>query len=464
MNFLLIVCDQLRADCVGPGRFQPSRTPHLDALEATGLAFDRAYTATPLCCPARQAFLSGQRPEVFGALWNYDQGIPAQVLEPSPDHWPARFTAAGYRTGYLGKWHVHPTKGPKDFGFEDEVGDADYAAFRERAHPGANPGGGWFGGVDPVPVEDSMTHWLAARAIDLMRGYAGSGAPWLLRLDFHEPHLPCRPCEPFASRWSAADARMWPSFRERFDGKPAMQRRMLRTWGIEGKSWDDWAPAVARYLAVIEQMDDAIGLVLGELRRLGLEDDTVVAFTTDHGDMGGSHRMIDKHCAMYEDIVRVPMVVRWPGRTRPGTRTDAWSINMTDLAATLLAHLDPSHEAPADARPLQPVLDGAVPADWRDAAIATYNGQQFGLYTQRMIRRGEWKYIWNLADEDELYDLRNDPWEMENRIADPALAFLRAELRQHLWDELRAWGDTSTGNPWLRDQLLGPGADAGTFC
>ena len=456
-NVLLIVCDQLRFDCMGPARFQPTRTPHLDALEASGMAFDAAFTPTPLCCPARQAMLSGARPETFGSLWNYDQGLPANALEPDRSFWPARLAEAGYRTGHVGKWHVHPTKSPRDFGLHDEVLDADYLRFRGAKHGEARAPGGWLGGTDPVPLEDSMTHWYAERAMELLDKYAADpdGRPWLLRLDFHEPHLPCCPAEPFASRTSAADARKWPSLDDDFANKPYIQQQNIRTWKLDGMTWVDWAPAVARYMALIEQMDDAIGRLLARLEARGLADDTVVVFTTDHGDMGGGHRMIDKHYVMYDDIVRVPLVVRWPGVTPAGARSDAFVLNMTDLAMTLLRMLDPAAPEIHDARALQPLLDGAPPpADWRDAVVSTYNGQQFGLYTQRMLRDRRWKYVWNLTDVDELYDMQEDPAELVNRIDDPALRPMLATMRERLWHELESWGDYPPKSPWLRAQLL----------
>jgi arylsulfatase A-like enzyme len=171
--------------------------------------------------------------------------------------------------------------------------------------------------------------------------------------------------------------------------------------------------------------------------------------------MGGGHRMIDKHYVMYDDIVRVPLLVRWPGVTRPGSRSDAFVLNMTDLAMTLLRKLDPATPQIHDARALQPLLDGSPPpADWRDAVVSTYNGQQFGLYTQRMLRDRRWKYIWNLTDVDELYDLQEDPAELVNRVDDPALRPMLATMRQRLWHELESWGDYPPKSQWLRAQLL----------
>lgn len=453
-NILFILSDQHRADCVGYADAYPVRTPNIDRIAAEGMRFDRAFTPIPLCCPARQALINGRRPETFGALWNYDNGLPIPALAPTEYSWVRELKAADYRTGYVGKWHVNPTHDPRSFGFDDYI-EREYGAFREARHPGSALQLEWMGVTDPVPVTDSRTHWMADRAVELIYRYENEGASWHLRLDFHEPHLPCNPCEPFASLYDPAAVPQWAGFEESFRDKPYIQQQQLRNWSYENLEWKDWAPAVARYYGIITQMDDAIGKVIAELEARGILDDTIVVYSTDHGDMCGSHRMMDKHYVLYDDIVRVPLAIRWPGGIQAGTRSDAFVYNCLDLAPTILDILELPSAGVFHGRSLRPILQGSTPPDWRQQVVSTYNGQQFGLYVQRMLRDESWKYIWNPTDVDELYDLSGDPHELDNRIHDPSCRSIIADMRKRLVEELTAVDDGMvTRSKWMRDQLL----------
>lgn len=286
--------------------------------------------------------------------------------------------------------------------------------------------------------------------------------PWHMALHFAEPHLPCRPSGRFATMYDPAAVPEWDGFRETFAGKPYIQRQQLYSWGIERFGWDDWAPIVARYYGVISQLDEAIGRVLAALETCGAAEDTVVIFTADHGDMCGSHRMMDKHYILYDDVVRVPLVIRlpdWRQGSETGRVCDRFVYNFLDLAPTLLELLNLPDADPGNlqGRSLVPLLkggDGSAGGDWRDAVVSTYNGQQFGLYNQRMIRTERWKYIWNPTDIDEMYDLHADPAELDNRIGRWAHDAVVTELRRRLYEQLTADGDPLVGNEWMRRQLL----------
>lgn len=466
-NVLLITADQLRYDCIGASGKYPVATPHLDALAAQGAFFTAAYSHFPVCGPARQSLLNGRRPETFGGLWNAGGGMPVASLEPHHYSWPRALAASGYDTAFLGKWSVHPKLGPDVFGYASVVGEADYKRFAVEHYPGVTYTNGFFGEPDPIPLPHARTHWLAARAAEQLERLRDGGKPWHMALHIPEPHLPCRPAGRFDGMYDPEEVPEWDGFRETFANKPYIQRQQLHSWGVERFDWDDWAPIVARYYSVVSQMDEAVGIVLDALERLGMADDTLVVFTADHGDMCGSHRMMDKHYIMYDDVVHVPLIVRLPGRTRPGTRCDRFVYSLLDLAPTVLdlAGLSDADSDGLHGRSLLPLLTdnmtdvkGGTASGtmrWRDAIVASYNGQQFGLYTQRMIRTVDWKYVWNLTDTDELYDLRRDPAELVNRIGDPAESGRVAELRRRLYDTLRADGDPAVSNDWMRRQLLG---------
>lgn len=452
-NLLIIVADQQRYDCIGFSRDYPVKTPNIDRLAAEGVWFTHAYTPIPVCCPARQAFLNGRRPETFGALWNYGIALEVPALSPQEYSWVRDLKALGYESSFIGKWSGHPTFGPVAYGFDHCVGLADYTRYRQDKYPDVSYKEGWLGEVDPVPYEDNISHWLANKAIVQIKG-APRDKPWHVRLDFPGPHLPCRPSKEFASMYSPNEIPPWRSFNETFHNKPYIQKQQLVNWEVEDFTWDDWSKSVALYYGMVSEMDHAIGQVLQSLEALGMAEDTMVVYTADHGDMGGGHRMVDKHYVLYEDVVRVPLAIRWLKGIVAGTICNDFVCHFLDLPPTFLEILGLKPPDFFHGSSLLPFLKGEQPQSWRHDAVSTYNGQQFGLYTQRMIRTERFKYIWNTTDVDELYDLELDPDEMTNRIGEEAYRAELSDLRRRLYEVLLREGDGLVKNEWMKRQLL----------
>jgi arylsulfatase A-like enzyme len=453
-NLLFLMVDQQRYDCLGHTSSGLVSTPNLDALAGAGVRFTHAFSHMPVCCPARQSLLQGGRPESFGALWNYDIGLPVPTLDPAVRTWPAMLADRGYDAAYLGKWHVHPTATPLDFGYGEYVSLDDYSAERECEGLPDVDRVPWTGATDPAPLAAARTHWLASRAARWIGDHAGGG-PWHLRLDFVEPHLPPCPVAEFGRRYEGRAIPPWGNFGDELEDKPYIQRQQLRNWDVEAWSWADWHHMVRRYLAVISQVDDAIGIVLDALERSGAAGDTLVIYTADHGDLAGAHGMMDKHYVMYDEVVRVPLLLRWPGRFGAGLVRDELVYNVLDLVPTICEAAGLPVPAECVGRSLVGLASGEPERNWRSSVAATYNGQQFGLFTQRMLRRHRWKYVWNATDVDELYDLEADPYELVNLAADPGRGGLIGELRAELWHVLSDEGDTQVTNEWLRRQFLG---------
>ena len=454
-NILFICQDQLRYDAAGPSGAGLVQTPHLDQLAAEGVWFEHAFTPIPTCCPARQSLLSGEWPDRHGGLWNYDNFLPVRPFDRPT--WSEALRKSGYRTAYVGKWHVHESLDPTAFGYERYTPLADYRTWREaQGLPDEEtPGPRWHGGRDPVLPEQARPAWIADQAIAEMQRFAAEhpGRPWHLRLEFEEPHLPNLPTQPFLDRYDPAAIEPWANFPDPFVDKPYIQRQMPVTWKIDGWTWNDWRPLVHRYRAAVTEVDAAIGRVLAALEAMGLDGNTLVVYTSDHGDACGSHGMLDKHGTMYDEVVRVPLCVRWPGVTPAAHRTDAFTTHFLDLAATMYEAAGLAVPEHVQGRSLAPLLRGEPPAEDQDAAFSVYNGQQFGLFVQRMVRTARWKYVWNMTDVDELYDLAADPAELHNRIADPAAADALADLRHRLLAHLDAREAGVLKRPFVRDQL-----------
>ena len=400
-NVLMIVVDQHRYDCCGFAGVNPIHTPTLDRLAAEGAAFHQAHTTLPACCPARQAMLTGVKEEKLGVYWNYDLRYFTHWIAPDMPTWPRALQKQGYQTAFIGKWHASKSHGPTAFGYDTYDGDvpAFKAQFLNADGTRWSPPyrGGYMGEPDPLPLEQTRTHLEAQSAIETIQRMQANGSPWHLRMDFHEPHLPCRPAEPFASMYDPAQIPVWGSFEDDFSGKPYIQQQQLKNWGLENYTWDDWSKTVALYYGMISQIDDAIGRVVTALESMGILDDTLIIYTSDHGDLCGGHRMLDKHYVLYDDVTRVPLILRYPGAIPPGTRIDSFCNHTLDLPPTVLDLLGIDPLPQFMGRSMMPLLRGETPSDWYDSVSSTFNGAQFGLYSQRMLRTTQWKLIWNLT-------------------------------------------------------------------
>jgi arylsulfatase A-like enzyme len=209
---------------------------------------------------------------------------------------------------------------------------------------------------------------------------------------------------------------------------------------------------VSAYLGTISLLDAQLGRVLDGLEQLDLADNTLVVYTSDHGDMCGGHGMVDKHNVMYDDVVRVPMIVRWPGHTVPGSCCEAFVSNALDLPPTFCEVADVGVPVTFTGHSLVPLLEGEQ-TNGRTDILCTYHGNQFGLFSQRMVRDRRWKYVWNPTALDELYDIRSDPGELVNVAGDPHYRDELMRLRHRLVAWMESTGDILL-NRWTRVQLI----------
>lgn len=460
-NFLLVHADQHRFDCVGINGHPLLRTPHLDRLARDGLNFTHAFTPIPLCTPARNCLLHGCLTSEHRNIANFDTEAPQPPLAGLPSH-SQLLRDSGYRTAYFGKWHAYEHRNPTHFGYDRWVDESAYTAWRAARGLPPRPEtlrtdtARWYGASDVgVRPEESRLAWGADLVLDELRAAAAeTGRPFYIRWDPSEPHLPCVVPPPYDTMYPAEAIEPWPSFPDSLAGKPYVQHQVKRTWQVDGWTWQRWQPVVQRMLGEVSLLDAQIGRILDTLDALGLAENTLVVYTADHGDLCGAHGMLDKHFVMYDDVVRVPLIARWPRRIAPGSRCDAFIEHETALARTFLQAAGVSVPETFTGDSLLPIFDGHPGPD-REHVFSVYHGNIFGLWTQRMVRGRRWKYIWNAAGEDECYDLATDPGEIHNRIADPAAA---GEIRR-LREALVAWMESVRDpilNQWTRPQLLEP--------
>jgi arylsulfatase A-like enzyme len=447
-NIVYIMTDQQRYDtlsCVGR---TDCRTPNLDRLANEGVRFDNAYTVCALCSPARTSMLTGRYPHNH-RMWNNNDMMQWAVRDlPDGERMISQdLIAAGYNCGYVGKWHCGESKLPCDYGFVGmdvpNYGDpyrtkeyGDYLATRgleppRHVPPAIEYAPGHFDG----PVEACAPHFLVEYALDLLAGFheerERSGKPFMLFLSFWGPHAPYLVPEPYASMYDPAEVELWANFRDDLAGKPRVQDRFRRAFSHYPNISDDaWRDGIGKYWGFCSFIDAEIGRLLDVLQEMGREDDTAVLFSTDHGDMTGSHGGIwDKSAFMYEETYHIPLIARVPGMTVAGAVCESFVSNM-DLATTVLDVAGLPIPANHDGRSLTPLFRDAESA-WRDGLMCEFHGHRF-LYSQRMVRWADFKYVFNAPDEDELYDLARDPHELNNRIYDPTYDEIATEGRRRL--------------------------------
>jgi arylsulfatase A-like enzyme len=469
--------DQQRFDAAGHEGNPICRTPHLDRLASEGVRFSNAFTAVPLCTPTRASLWTGLWPTHHGVLINTHWRSPAGGPQNGrlPEGTPTLGTIlrdAGYATSYFGKWHVGPESDLERCGFDYRPARGAYeTSLRERGvkrevwdvirrdyiHAGYT-----FAGITSLDGDDFREIWLASQAGDWIRRHVqGPGRqqrqPFACVLSMPGPHPGYVVPERYAALYDPKDMPLWPNTHDDLASKPSPHRLYRDVVTQSGSVTDDeWRTCIARYYSFVTLIDEQIGRMLDLLRELDVADDTLVLFLSDHGDLIGAHALWDKGPFLYEEQIHVPMVARFPGRLPAGEVCPAFT-SFVDVLPTVVEGLGLSLPQPVDGRsawsllqpagsPQAPQAPQARPADWPDDAYLQYHGEGVALYSIRALRTAQYKYVYYPFDRDELYDLASDPWELHNRLDDPALAAVLADLRQRLVrrmaqadDVLREW-------------------------
>lgn len=483
-NILLICTDQQRFDALGCYGNPHIATPVLDAFATQGALFENCYPASPMCAPSRASLMTGLYPRNHG-LWANGVRLPA--------HRPMMSRAladAGYDCGLVGKFHLAAaaegrTEERGDDGFRvfewahdpahtspqnhyhrwlvDRHPDvwAEYTAGLSHAtwdtEKGNKARGALF--LDTVDSEAHYSTWVAERTVDFITDpERPDDQPFFAIANFFDPHHPFGAPKEFRDRYDP-DALPRPiGSVDELSGKPGPQLGYSESSyggtapGFQDYSAEEIQGIIADYYAMVSLVDDRVGRILAALEASGRASDTLVIFTSDHGEMLGDHAMVLKGPMMYECAVKVPLLVRWPGRVPEGVRCPGL-VSWLDLTSTVLAAGGMTGALPAaQGADLVPLARGEVDR-LRDWALVEYRDSNFPadppIHTT-MLRHGDIKLVlWHGAPstdralEGELYDLSADPGELTNLWHDPAHAALRARMVEKLADVLVATEDRS---------------------
>ncbi len=462
-NLLFIWTDEQRADTMAAYGNRTIHTPSLNRLASQSIVFRNAYVTQPVCTPNRSAVMTGLWPHTTGCIRN---NIP---LPASVRCLPELLEDSEYCTAYMGKWHLGDEIFPQH-GFEEWVAIEDnygkyYSEGRDRSkrsdyhhfliEKGYQPDSGTrFSRAFAArrPIEHCKPKFLEIKACDFLRRHRKG--PFILYINFLEPHMPF--FGPLDDEHDPEQVSLPSNFADPLEENEPLRYRVIREYcrAKYGESEKDIRELIARYWGLVSQVDRSVGAILRTLEELGLADDTIVVYTSDHGDMMGSHHMVEKS-VMYEEAVRVPWLVRIP-RLRGAGRFVQSRVSHIDMVPTLLELLRQKPDDRLPGRSLLPLIAGESIAqdhvfiEWNpnSGAVKVKKGGS-ELASGEELRRVEnertravispdgWKLCLSDTEKCQLFDLTRDPGETTNLFGSAKYHDTVSRLRDkvHHWQE-----------------------------
>jgi len=441
-NILLIMTDEHRGDALGIEGHPIVETPYLDAIAASGTHFTSGYSATPVCIPARRTLMTGTKASTHGVFMNYHTHLDLPTL-------PETLSAAGYQTHLVGKLHLHPAR--KKYGFDStdwadnpaqhntSVIDDDYQMFLQeqglygpdiaRAH-GVDENG-WVARPFHLDERYHFTNWCAEKAMRFLERRDPT-TPFFLKMSIHAPHAPCAPPQYYFDKYMAMDIPE-PAVAEWARVFDEPQRGLsVKSWrtALEPKVLKQY---MAGYYGSIEHADHQIGRVLNHV-----PENTIVIFTSDHGEMLGEHQWIRKRSA-FEGSARIPFIINLPKSfniEQGETLGDV--VELMDVMPTVLDAVGVDIPETVDGKSLMPLIRGDN-EPWRDYIHGECSPMETIKSGMQFITDGKDKYIFYPGTgEEQFFDLVNDPVEMTNLVNDPAYADRVQQGRTRLITELES--------------------------
>jgi arylsulfatase A-like enzyme len=464
-NILLIMTDQHRLSAIGAYRDSPlcgntpCQTPNIDRLAKEGVRFDNVYTTCPVCSPARGSVMTGLFPHAHGISSNtHNLGSSVHELPDSPVLLPRQLATLGYRLGYTGKWHLGNGQ-PKAFGVATDPAIPTTRGFVGQDFAGH--GGGGFGyeeyhrylsernlqhevkpwsesspqilpaGELTGPRESTVPFFLADHTCNLIDQFSAAEEPYFIWHNFWGPHGPYYAPEEYVDKYRNVDIPPWPNYDWPSRSTPGPHQVKIHP-NHEKLDWEDWATAVRYYYAFTTLIDEQIGRIYAHLEETGELDNTVIIFTSDHGETAGSHGgLTDKGWQHFEEIQRIPMIVRFPDGSQAG-QTRSGLVSLADIYPTVL-DLAGGATPNIHGQSLLPLANNAA-VEWRDHVVVEFGGVNNLAATLRTLIKDGHKYGYSAGFPDQLYDLESDPHETINLAESPTHQGRIMDLRQTLSD------------------------------
>jgi len=407
-NIVLLLTDQQQRTAMSAAGNPALHTPAMDSVARRGVLFSRSFCATPQCSPSRASIVTGRYPHSAGVITNIG-AIGSRNLDTRLPSLGRVFHDAGFETAYFGKWHLGNK--PTNHGFEHF----------DRCERGVG-------------------ELVANATVNFVK--QPHDRPFVLFASFINPH-DIYQFENIQNRIPLGRRKIVlpPSRHDDLSTKPACQAFYRdNDQGVAARDFGDreWQNYLEVYYYLTEKVDGRIGQILDALGARGLERETIVLFSSDHGDLGGAHDLPFKGPCMYRELVEVPLAICWPGVIREGQMRNELVSNV-DLLPTLCDLAGISAPDGIQGRSLRPLLEGQTAGQWREFVVAEYHSKQRWANPIRMLQTKHWKYVRYRRWGEELYDLERDPAELENLAHKlPASGEIR-QIRDRLAAQLDTW-------------------------
>jgi N-acetylglucosamine-6-sulfatase len=433
-NVVFILSDDHRYDFMGFHERSPDflKTPSMDRLASGGVHLRNAFVTTSLCSPSRDSILTGQYAHTHGIVDN------SSPIPEGTRFFPESLQANGYRTAYIGKWHMGEVDDDPQPGFDHWVSFRGQGTYRD---PLLNVDG------ERRRVEGYTTDILTDMAVKWLEEQASDGEPFFLYLSHKAVHAEFIPADRHAGEYRDIEIPYPPSMAKtvrNYRSKPEWVRKQRDSWhGVDYMYHGDleFDQFYRRYAETLLALDDSIGRVLDALEESGLAEGTIVFYMGDNGFLLGEHGLIDKRNA-YEESIRVPFLAYSPGWIEPGTRVDALVRNI-DIAPTILELAGITSPIEMEGNSFLDLLRGSAAGEDREFLYEYYWEAAFPhTPTTFALRNDRYKYIFyhGVWDLDELYDLLADPQERYNLSEVPQFRATRDVMRRRLFDRLEEAG------------------------
>ncbi len=443
-QMIFIMTDTQRYDMISCAADTGLRTPCIDALAASGVRYERAYTTQPVCGPARSGLFTGLYPSANGVSAN------CAPLGDNVHTIGQRLRDAGLHTAYIGKWHLDgsdyfgngicPDGWDPDYWYDMrryllELSEEDRV--RSRRTKTMREG----------DIEPEFTYgWrVMTRALDFIERHRDED--YFLVVSFDEPHGPYLCPQPYASMYRDYEFPKNPAVYDTLEGKPIHQK----IWAAQNPAPDRDAFTIKKpyYFGCNSYVDSLIGRVAE-----AAPSDAAIIYTSDHGDLLGSHCLFAKGPAAYDDVARVPFIMRMPGGIS-GAVYDRAPVSHINVCPTIMEYfgLPIPRQFPGGSI-LATAYDTTAPAD--ESFIIEFERYEVdhdgfgGLQPMRCLVRDKMKLVINLLSDDELYDLAADEYECHNLINDESYAAVRDAMHDELLDKMNIWRDPLRGYYWER--------------
>ncbi len=414
-------------------------TPNIDRIAKEGILFENCFVTNSICTPSRSAIFTGKYSHLNGVY-------KFTALDQSQPTLPKLMRNAGYHTAFVGKYHLHSNPVGLDY-FSILPGQGRYHD-PEFVEMGDESSSGWVDDGKRTEYKGHSSDVIADKALDYLKNKRPKDKPFMFFCHFKAPHDTWEFARRYRYFLEDVEIPEPPNLFDDYKGRSDALKKQLQyigsDWGdhtnfvdetkhLKGKKKKkkQYQLYMKKYLRCVKGVDDNVGRILDYLDKSGLADNTIIMYTGDQGFFLGEHGLYDKRL-MYEEALRMPFLVRWPGRIKPLSRSKGMILNV-DFAPTILVAAGVQPHPDMQGRSFVPLLEGKIPSNWRKSMYYRYYYSHFETEPHLGVRTYKHKLIcFNRIDQWELYDLKKDPIEMNNVYDDPDYKDVVKELKKEL--------------------------------